>query len=117
MRRRHNGGKRHHQPSHYKKKVTTPTTGIYSGAICFSDNFLHQESPQQRSPPTRISSPFTAIVHLLAAAFNELLRSCSGFDLKVSHRRSSTLLLRLSPRRRKQHCCCFSELRQISSLL
>ncbi|RYR01121.1 hypothetical protein Ahy_B06g079965 isoform B [Arachis hypogaea] len=86
MRRRHNGGKRHHQPSHYKKKVTTPTTGIYSGAICFSDNFLHQESPQQRSPPTRISSPFTAIVHLLAAAFNELLRSCSGFDLKMRGR-------------------------------
>ncbi|XLT71788.1 hypothetical protein HN873_028214, partial [Arachis hypogaea] len=46
------------------------------------DNSLHQGSPQPRSPPTRISSPFTAIVHLLAAAFNELLRSCSGFDLK-----------------------------------
>ncbi|QHO57153.1 transportin [Arachis hypogaea] len=57
---------------------------IYSGAICFSDNSLHQGSPQPRSPPTRISSPFTAIVHLLAAAFNELLRSCSGFDLKIS---------------------------------
>ncbi|RYQ94427.1 hypothetical protein Ahy_B08g089333 [Arachis hypogaea] len=84
-------------------KVTTPTTGIYSGAICSNDNFLHQGSPQQRSPSTIISSPFIAIVHLLAAAFNELLRSCSGFDLKVSHRRSSPLLLRLSPRRRKQH--------------
>ncbi|RYQ93572.1 hypothetical protein Ahy_B09g099838 isoform B [Arachis hypogaea] len=40
----------------------------------------------RRSPPTRISSPFTAIVHLLAAAFNELLRSCSGFDLKMRDR-------------------------------
>ncbi|QHN95382.1 uncharacterized protein DS421_18g609090 [Arachis hypogaea] len=41
-----------------------------------------------RSSPCHCSSPRDTYQHR-AAAFNELLRSCSGFDLKVSHRLSS----------------------------
>ncbi|RYQ92730.1 hypothetical protein Ahy_B09g098946 isoform D [Arachis hypogaea] len=43
---------------------------------------------RHRSSPCRCSSPRDTYQHR-AAAFNELLRSCSGFDLKVSHRLSS----------------------------
>ncbi|XLS93982.1 hypothetical protein HN51_069990, partial [Arachis hypogaea] len=43
---------------------------------------------RHRSSPCRCSSPRDTYQHH-AAAFNELLRSCSGFDLKVSHRLSS----------------------------
>ncbi|XLR23239.1 hypothetical protein S83_051139, partial [Arachis hypogaea] len=43
---------------------------------------------RHRSSPCRCSSPRDTYQHR-TAAFSELLRSCSGFDLKVSHRLSS----------------------------